>query len=355
MATNRLQYIDALRGFTMILVVFAHVETYMLSIDPNTTFISSLFISFRMPLFFFISGYISYKENVVWNISNYSDSLSKKIRIQVIPTLFFGLLYTYLFNLGDIKDFVCNYHKFGYWFTLCLLGLFIILYTSNLFVFYCCKKQNNKVSLFLLFTILFFLYVFRFVYDMHSGIAQISNVFCLHQICTYFPFFMFGYIVSQYKEGFNKFLNNDIIQSCVFMLFCILFCTHWILQESIYEGHKILLVYRSVQYIIIGILGICIIYNFFRRHSASFSKETKVGMLLQKIGRRTLDIYMLHYFFLSTIPYLSTFVSKTSNVSIELFLGISLSLIVIFCCLFVSDILRLSKYGTYYLFGVKKK
>ena len=66
MATNRLQYIDALRGFTMILVVFAHVETYMLSIDPNTTFISSLFISFRMPLFFFISGYIAFKSKKVW-------------------------------------------------------------------------------------------------------------------------------------------------------------------------------------------------------------------------------------------------------------------------------------------------
>ena len=41
---NRIEYIDALRGFTMILVVFAHVETFMFSIDPGETFISSLFI-----------------------------------------------------------------------------------------------------------------------------------------------------------------------------------------------------------------------------------------------------------------------------------------------------------------------
>lgn len=351
MAKERLEYIDALRGFTMILVVFAHVETFMFSIDPNSTFVSSFFISFRMPLFFFISGFITYKENIVWNISYYLDNISKKIRVQLIPTLFFGLLYTYLFNLGDISDFLCNYNKFGYWFTLCLLGMFVILFTCNLCVNLLCWRRN-KILLVLLI-ISFVLYLFRFIYDTHSDISKIADVFCIHQICVYFPFFVLGYIISQYKVVFNKFLNNEIIQSCVIVLYCALICIHYVMPKSVFEGSSILLLYRSVHYIIIGTLGICIIYNCFRKYSVLFSKERIIGLWLQKIGRRTLDIYMLHYFFLSEIPFLGTYISKTSNVTIELFLVISISLVVILFSLLVSNLLRLSKYYAYYLFGVK--
>ena len=64
MATKRLEYIDALRGFTMILVVFAHIINYGYHItdakaETMDTF-NNLFIRFRMPLFFFISGFVLY-------------------------------------------------------------------------------------------------------------------------------------------------------------------------------------------------------------------------------------------------------------------------------------------------------
>ena len=61
---KRIGWIDALRGFTMILVVFSHVELFTFELDPPL-FVNEVFISFRMPLFFFISGFIGYKANVV--------------------------------------------------------------------------------------------------------------------------------------------------------------------------------------------------------------------------------------------------------------------------------------------------
>ena len=113
MQTKRIEYIDALRGFTMILVVFAHVETFVLKIEPNSTLISELFLSFRMPLFFFISGFISFKKNAIWDKEFLFENLFKKAKIQLIPTFFFGLLYTYLFSLGNWRDFIYNYYKFA--------------------------------------------------------------------------------------------------------------------------------------------------------------------------------------------------------------------------------------------------
>lgn len=71
MATKRLEYIDALRGFTMILVVFAHIINYGYHItdakaETMDTF-NNLFIRFRMPLFFFISGFVLYKQERIWD------------------------------------------------------------------------------------------------------------------------------------------------------------------------------------------------------------------------------------------------------------------------------------------------
>ena len=58
---QRLEWLDALRGFTMLMVVTNHV--YGLGFDTNTkhSMFMSLCLLFRMPLFFFISGFLAYK------------------------------------------------------------------------------------------------------------------------------------------------------------------------------------------------------------------------------------------------------------------------------------------------------
>lgn len=52
----RINYIDALRGFTMILVVVGHVIGRSLGLGGYDSVISSIILTFRMPMFFFISG-----------------------------------------------------------------------------------------------------------------------------------------------------------------------------------------------------------------------------------------------------------------------------------------------------------
>ena len=339
----------------MILVVFAHVETFMFSIDPGETFISSLFISFRMPLFFFISGYISCNVNKVWDKTLYIRNIVKKIRIQLIPTFFFGLLFTYLFSKGDIFSFINNYHKYGYWFTFCLLGMFIILYLNNLIICVCVKNKKNKKIAISLFTIAILLFVFKYGYDVSPRIRSIADIFCFHQVCMYFPFFIIGYIASLFKESFNDFLDNQKIQVVIFTLFCITFYFQYTLPTYVYEANYALLIYRMMSYILVGFLGICIVYNFFRKNSAFFSKQTKVGTTLQKIGVRTLDVYMIHYFFLSKVNLGGLDKFLRSNIILELFIGALLSVIIVYCCIFVANLLRISKNLSYYLFGTTLK
>ena len=54
--TGRIEYIDAMRGMTMILVVYSHVCNYCLG--DKTMGFNDIFFLFRLPCFFFISGWL---------------------------------------------------------------------------------------------------------------------------------------------------------------------------------------------------------------------------------------------------------------------------------------------------------
>lgn len=93
MEKKRFEYIDAMRGFTMLLVVCTHVVSFSYLQTNIVTFHAAL-STFRMPLFFFISGFILYKASRVWDTATTVDFLKKKFMVQIIPTLFFFALFT---------------------------------------------------------------------------------------------------------------------------------------------------------------------------------------------------------------------------------------------------------------------
>lgn len=338
----------------MILVVFAHVETFMLAMDPGSTLLSSLFLSFRMPLFFFISGYLVYKGNISWTFKEWTQRIQGKIKTQLMPTFVFGIIYTYIFSLGNIRDFLYNYHKFGYWFTICLFGMLLIIYTINLLARYINRNCSKKCVSIALLVISLIFFTLKFVYDKSVSFSAIADFFCFHQVCVYFPFFALGYISSQYKDKFSHFLDNDRMQAIVFILFCIAFYVKYTLDEASFETSLALLAYRSIQDIVIGVFGISIVYNFFRKYQSSFTKERKVGRILQYIGGHTLEIYLLHYFFLKQLPKIvDCGIMNSIGVPLEFAIVTSLSLLVIGCSLLLSRIICTNSITSTILLGRK--
>ena len=105
-------------------------------------------------------------------------------------------------------------------------------------------------------------------------------------------------------------------------------------------------------YVAAGLSGIIIVFTFFRLLSATFSQETWYGRSLQFIGRRTLDIYLIHYFLLPfDIDINDTWLTQSNAVYVPT--ALVLSLLVIAICLAISHIIRLSPFLAKYLFGVK--
>lgn len=78
--SNRELWIDVLRGITMLLVIYSHI------CGVNSNY-NSVFITTRMPLFFFISGFFMY--SVEYNFSLVLRRLKNRILKQLFPTIVF--------------------------------------------------------------------------------------------------------------------------------------------------------------------------------------------------------------------------------------------------------------------------
>ena len=124
---NRIGYIDALRGMAMILVVYFHIAAY--GFGSYELGYNDIIERFRMPTFFFISGWLFYKSGRIWNEKTIRSIIRKKFMVQIIPTAIFMLLYLMMFNLLDISSFGSD--KKGYWFTIVLFEYFVIFFIDE--------------------------------------------------------------------------------------------------------------------------------------------------------------------------------------------------------------------------------
>ena len=351
---KRIEYIDALRGFTMILVVFSHIEIFSFKMEGITS-LNQLFISFRMPLFFFISGFIGYKANIIWNIRTWLEMSKKKLLIQLIPTFVFGLIYAYTYLHTDFNTFIMDITKCGYWFTICLLEMFLIIYTLNLIVYNTNSeifKKRQFISIVILSVILWGL---CFNLDYFPHLNKFCKIFSLHKTFDYFPYFAFGYLCSMNKEFWFKMLENKVFTFIIIFLFTVVFYINVVYISPNLDSCLIVRIIFWTIRLIVGFLGLLIVYNTFRVYQGTFTSDKKIGRSLQYIGKRTLDIYMLHYFFLPYLPQVGLILQKGNNAILELALGLGVSLIVIGVCLVVSNILRTNPILAKYLFGVKSK
>ena len=351
---ERIGWIDALRGFTMILVVFSHVEIFGLEIGGNQNSANALFQMFRMPLFFFVSGFIAYKIDEDWNACYYRECLLKKARVQLIPMLFFGLLYAMLVysrhNDTTLSESVVLFFnsssKLGYWFTEVLLEMFLVYYTVSFLM----RRRRLLSRQIVIGTIAVCFFVLSMFGSSTYSEYAICNWLCAYNLFLYFQFFVFGVIVSCYREKVFRIIENPYTIGVIILLFFGLYIVGRFLHNS---ANSVLMISVSkITNNLVRYLGIVTLFAIFKYYRDYFSSETRVGRGLQFIGRRTLDIYLLHYFMIPLLPALGSFISHAGFV-IEVTVAIGISILVILFCLIISSIIRVSPFLAYWLFGVK--
>ena len=341
---NRIGYIDALRGMTMILVVYFHIAAY--GFGSYELGYNDIIERFRMPTFFFISGWLFYKVGRIWNKQTFTSMIRKKFMVQIVPTAVFMLLYLTMFNLLDISSFGSD--KKGYWFTFVLFEYFVIYILAEALLN---QNDSTKGELRVLAVILI-LSVFAFYYAKYytryavelGAWKDILGFFCFVKI-RHIIYFWMGTFVRSHFDQFVQLTNNRFVTAILIALF-----------TAIIEWPAVLSIngFEYIAYLVAGVSGAIICFTFFRIHAQHFSQETWYGRGLQLIGRRTLDIYLIHYFVLPydlVLPYLRTPVPTDTLLFVPMALFLALWVVAI--SLLISNILRVSPLLTKYLLGAK--
>ena len=352
--TKRLSWLDALRGFTMILVVAYHVAQFSFHETEKTSAALPFLVLMRMPLFFFVSGFLAYKVNFSWTIPNALKLTWKKLKVQVFPTLVFLCLFVIFRMKGgfwdDFMRLLTSPTKGGYWFTIVLLQMFIIYYV-------CCYVGRLIVSSFkiqvskgLLLFGAWALSVFAYetlylpkVFSYHKDLFFAYT--SLIQTIRYMQFFLLGNIVRRYWTKFEQIFDSHWFFPLVVTLAVI--CCADIFQLHTFRRVWVNLPRTTAMYALL-----LLVVMFFRHYQAWFDEGQKTGRFLSFIGTRTLDIYLLHFLLLPKIPQVGQWLNANQpNFLLSIVLSVSVALVVIAFCLLASQLLRVSPFLQLYLFG----
>lgn len=327
MCKQRIEYIDAMRGFTMILVVFSHVCS--MCFGDRSMGYNDVFFLFRLPCFFFISGWLFDPLK-----GTFSSVAKHKFMVQIVPTVIFLLLLAppplFFSKLGATKG--------GYWFTFVLFEFFVISMLSERF----CKKWGLWLAIVLSVSSYFYDAYYNRFFSHFGWITDIVG-FLSFKTWRFYLFFYMGILIKRHFDEFLQITNKHYVIILVISCFALMaYLPH---SENV-----------TISYLIFalgGISSMIMIFTLFRNLYTS-SIIHLPSSILQYIGTRTLDIYLLHYFFLPRflLSY-GEHLRAYDSASLEFLVALALAFVIVAICLMASYVIRLSPFLGYYLFGAK--
>ncbi|MBR1682507.1 MAG: acyltransferase [Bacteroidaceae bacterium] len=374
MTKQRLEWLDALRGFTMFMVVTNHV--YGFGFDTNTKY--SMFMSicllFRMPLFFFISGFLAYKASFSWNLRDTGALIAKKLRVQIVPTVVFMTAYIALMakHFWERMEYAwTSPTKGGYWFTLVLLEMFLVYYlvcslakplsisprggedplsSGNVSSSKAALPPTGGARRGAVLIVLWLLSLFAYAtLYMPSWFSWYKDDFwratSITELARYFHFFLLGNLVHRYWPQVQRLLDSK-------WFFPLLIMIAFLGAGDYLKWHNLRMQWANLPRTLSMYALVMVIVAFFRHYASWFTKETRLGATLQYIGVRTLDIYLIHYFF---IPHLKDvgvwFKAHPTNFVLEGTTAMLLAALVVAFSILTSHVLRVSPFFKKWLFG----
>lgn len=319
-ATRRLHYIDLLRGVTMILVVYSHVNYKLFQNYPESC-INNIFITFRMPLFFFISGFFLYSSKLDFSLLK-KRTVNRIIR-QLYPTIIF--LFIYCLIVGQhIGAALAEPFKAGYWFTFVSVEMFLVTGPLVLLMNHC--KLSNRSRLGVFAPIMVLSAALCVVARKLEINTTLWNGLSMDPLLHFLPYCLLGCVFKMYYDR----LLDSIVKFRYLVLAVLLFCTAIVFPRV------------SLHNLVPAVCGIYILHYLCYKVKEGIS-ENRIGKFFIKIGTSTLEIYLLHYiviYYLAMIPSIIRWGGEFCNTVWELPIYLIISILIASTCLSVVWVLK---------------
>lgn len=323
---GRLAYLDALKCLGIILVIIGHVQLFGMDIEAYTSCSTLMLYSFNMPLFFFVSGFLSFKEKAI-GVPEGLKKLKNKFLFLVIPAYVFYIAY----NLwrGENKLDLFREGLGEYWFTFTLFEIFVIYYIAN-------TISKTKV---ILASTLALISIIGICYLSFFSQYEISFLDFNH-LAKYFQFFTLGIFAKMFMKQYDNLMNNEYLKAFSIISF-------FLLLFSIYQVGMPSVVFHFLRDIVLRYLGLYIVVSFFYCNQEAFNKDKNLNRWILKIGQNSLAIYLLQYFFMPDLSAYTTWLQGIDSLSIYAICIVYTIFITVLCMLFielVSNSLFIKKY-----------
>ena len=328
MEKKRIAYLDALKCLGILIVIDLHIMYYM-GFMPYDFLPNQMLYAPVMPLFFFVSGFLAYKQSM--DMKSFLDNIRKKFVFLIIPAVVFCMgkdLMNHEFLFRFITE---SFH--GYWFVIVLFECFLVYYLLTIAV----KNEKWRIGILLLLSL--------------AGIGMLAvnkdlgpAVFDFRRLTKYFQFFVLGTLAMKFRPKYESLMSNEVFKTTfMFGFFILLFLTTYDMPSALHH---------FLRDIVLRYFATFAVISFFFCHECNFVRESKINTMISYIGQNTLPIYLLHYFFLPHFRPIPEWFDGLDMVTVHLVSMLYTVAITALCLVFIK-FLSNSKYIRKWVLGKK--
>ena len=297
MAKERIQYFDILKGVAIFLVVMGHVIAICIR-DIDNAFLFKLIDRVHMPIFFFISGYFSYKATFK------APDIKKRALQLLLPFFVVSALWVIYYPHSGLQSplsttFSGMYHdvwKNGYWFTLVLFEICLIY---ALMTFALRRIGNFWLRLVLIIAVWIGLY-------FSQGLVghNVSVLLSLGFVVKFYPVFFLGVIMREQADLFKRINNSSVFFTAVLLIGACLMYLSAYSWEFDCIGENTLLAINIALTMSVSLIAVYLARIWSDGVYLKKAQGNKAARMWTYLGKESLAIYLLHYFFLFPLTFL---------------------------------------------------
>ncbi len=331
---KHLPLLDLMKGIAIFLVVTGHVLTMCVR-DIDRASLFKFIGEVHMPLFFFVSGFLSMRRGSDGVVSRPSLG-SRAVRL-LVPMVAVSTLWIYWFPNSGLESPLepgwsglwGSMWKNGYWFTLVLFEI-TVLYVPATYALSRLRGVLGQV----VFSVGYSALIFVLAGLLPAAVAEATS---LPLAAMFLPPFLAGAIAADRREAFLSWSRTSAVQTVSIPAAALLMgyvCWYWrypaVPEWALPVGRSAL--HIALAIVAAGVLG---------RWSESGTRAVRLWCFL---GRKSLAIYLLHYFFLFPLGFVRPWLEATDLAIVPLAALSGAVAAAVICAVLVADyILSFSK------------